>query len=75
MACAVALPVAVLVPWPDPVSQAFVSASVLVGSYGVFVWAVGLDEEDAALFAAGTARLRRRLPRLRPRSLMREVSQ
>jgi O-antigen/teichoic acid export membrane protein len=75
MACAVVLPLAVLVPWPDPVSQALVSSAVLVGAYGVFVWALGLDEEDAALFAAGTARLRRRLPGSRPRRSLREVSQ
>jgi O-antigen/teichoic acid export membrane protein len=75
MACAVVLPLAMLVPWPDPVSQALVSSAVLVGAYGVFVWALGLDEEDAALFAAGTARLRRRLSGSRPRRSLREVSQ
>jgi O-antigen/teichoic acid export membrane protein len=75
MAAAVALPLAVLVPWPHPVVQGLVSSTVLVVAYGAFVWALGLDDEDAALFAAGTARLRRRLPTASRRRPLSEVSQ
>ena len=61
-ATAVAAPIAFVPPWPAAFPQVAAAGAALVLAYGVLVSALGLDEEDRALFWSGRQRLARYLP-------------
>jgi O-antigen/teichoic acid export membrane protein len=67
LAAGVAAACAFVPPWPNAFLQGVVPSMLLVAAYGVFVWGLGMNEEDRELLAAGRARLARRLGRRRRR--------